>query len=143
MRDEAETVVVRIKYSVPAAALIALAAGATLAVLWATPMALPLAILAGTAIVCAALEAVHRVALARGAHGVRVLQVDGDGEVEIEAADGRLREGRLRPGSLVAPWLVIVRWRPANARLDRTVFLIPGMAPAEALRRLRVLLRWG
>jgi hypothetical protein len=42
----------------------------------------------------------------------------------------------------VAPWLTIVRWRPDGARRDGTVLLLPDMAEAEALRRLRVLLRW-
>lgn len=142
MKDEAETVMIRLQYSVPAAAFIALAALATLAVLAITPMAIAPAILIGTATVCAALEAVHRAALLRGARGVRVLRVALDRRIVVETADGVVRRGELRPGSFVAPWLVIVRWRPPNARFDRTVAIVPGMAAPEALRRLRVLLRW-
>jgi hypothetical protein len=53
----------------------------------------------------------------------------------------RRLSGVLRAGSFVSPWLVIVRWRPAGARFDRTVTVLPGMLGAEDFRRLRVYLR--
>ena len=71
----------------------------------------------------------------------RTMALDEEGRVEVWDGEGR-RAGRLRPGSFVAPWLVIVRWRPDGSRLDRTVVLWPGRAPREALRRIRVILRW-
>ena len=61
-----------------------------------------------------------------------------DGEAYIGG-----RAGRLQDGSFVAPWLAIVRWRPAGAWLDRTLLIAPGMLPADDFRRLRVLLRFG
>jgi hypothetical protein len=61
----------------------------------------------------------------------------------IEVRDGvdRVREGTLRDGSFVAPWLTIVRWRPRGAAFDRTLVVLPDMLPAPAFRELRVLLR--
>jgi len=73
---------------------------------------------------------------------VRRLRVE-SGRVEVEDGEGRVRTGELRPGSFVAPWLTIVRWRPEGARFDRALPLVPGMAEARALRRLRVVLRLG
>lgn len=133
---------VRLRPSRLAALLVALGALATLGVLAATPGASPVRILAGTWIVCAAVEAIHSRALLRGRRAVRAVEVR-SGLVEVEDGRGRRRAGRLRPGSFVAPWLTIVRWRPDGARFDRTVPILPGMAPGEALRRMRVVLRWG
>ena len=65
-----------------------------------------------------------------------------DGNVRVEWRDGRAIEGSVRPGSFVAPWLTIVRWRPEGAWCDRTVPLLPGMVDAEAFRRLRIVLRF-
>jgi hypothetical protein len=68
--------------------------------------------------------------------------VQRDGAIEVECASGKRLEGRVQPGSFVAPWLVVVRWRRPGAWRDSTVLVLPDMAPAEDLRRLRVLLRW-
>ena len=141
-----------IKYSHPAvflalrpsrlaAAGVGLACAATLAVIAATPGPPGLRILAATWVACAALESIHSRALLRGARAVRRLRV-GAGDVEVEDGCGGAHAGKLVPGSFVAPWLTIVRWRPAGARFDRTVAILPGMAQAADLRRLRVLLRW-
>jgi hypothetical protein len=73
---------------------------------------------------------------------VRFLAVRREGEVRVGFRNGRVLEGRVRPGSFVAPWLTLVRWRPHGARFDRTVVLFPGIAEAQALRKLRVILRW-
>jgi hypothetical protein len=69
--------------------------------------------------------------------------VAGDGGVRVTLRSGEPCEGRLEPGSFVAPWLTLVRWRPAGARFDRTVLVAPAMAQPEAFRRLRVRLRHG
>jgi len=49
--------------------------------------------------------------------------------------------GTLRPGSFVAPWLAIVRWRPANGRYDRTLLVSPDRLPPAGFRHLRVIVR--
>ena len=100
-----------------------------------------LRVLAATWIACAALEAIHSRALLRGSRAVRRFTLAGS-TVEVVDGEGRVRSGALRPGSFVAPWLTIVRWRPEGARFDRALPLVPGMADGESLRRLRVVLRW-
>jgi len=125
----------------PAACAIAGAAAATLALLAFTPGPAGVRILAATWVACAALEAIHSRALLRGPRAVRSLRLAGR-EIEAEDGNGRLRGGELRPGSFVAPWLTVVRWRPRGAWFDRSIALLPGMVDADAFRRLRVILRW-
>lgn len=135
-------VALRIHASHAAGAWIACAALGSVVLVAATPGPTAARILAAAWIACAALEAVHSRALLRGPRGARHLRID-SGTVQIEDGTGRMRTGTLRPGSFVAPWLTIVRWRPEGARFDRSLPLVPGMAEAEALRRLRVVLRLG
>ena len=141
MKD-VETVRIELQYSRVGLAVLAAMAFATAALLVAVPLAgaMRVALLAGTAVL--ALEALDRVVLVRGLRAVRMLSVQRDGAIEVESPSGVLRSGRLRPGSFVAPWLVVVRWRPRDARWDGTVLLLPDMVAAEDFRRLRVLLRW-
>jgi hypothetical protein len=121
--------------------LVMLGAGATLSLIAVTPGSDAARILAATWIACIAIEAVHSRALLRGRRAVRVLRIRG---ASIEAQDGlgQWRNGSVRAGSFVAPWLTIVRWRPEGAWFDRALPILPGMAPPEDLRRLRVVLRW-
>ena len=123
------------------AAVVAMAA-ATIALIVFTPGPAALRILAATWIACAALHALHAVALQRGRHGVRAVLACRDGAIDVQDAAGAWRTGILRAGSFVAPWLTIVRWRPHTARFDATIVLLPDMLPAEDFRRMRVLLRW-
>ncbi|MGZ5082565.1 MAG: protein YgfX [Usitatibacter sp.] len=124
------------------AAIIAIAALATLALIAATPGEAALRILAATWVACAALEAIHSRAFLRGPRAARALRLRGGGAIEVLDASGRWREGSLQRGSFVAPWLTIVRWRAAGERFSRTLPIIPGMAGDEEFRRLRVMLRW-
>lgn len=124
------------------AGALAVMAFATAAVLAITPLPAGLRWALLSLLAAASLEALERVARLRGPRAVRRFQVQRDGRIEVETPSGARLEGRVRPGSFVAPWLVIVRWRRSGARLDSTVLVLPDMAPAEALRRLRVLLRW-
>jgi toxin CptA len=122
--------------------IVALAALATLAVVAATPGAPALRILAGTWIACAALEALHSRALLRGRRAARGVCLARGGEVAVRDPLGRWRTGTVRDGSFVAPWLTVIRWRPAGARFDRTIPILPDMLSREDFRRVRVLLRW-
>jgi toxin CptA len=125
-----------------AVAAIAAMASATLALILLTPGAAAARILAATWVACAALHALHAVALHRGRRGVRVLHIDRDGGIELRDGTGAWRAGELRDGSFVAPWLAIVRWRAPGARFDASVVILPDMLPAEDFRRMRVRLRW-
>ena len=88
------------------------------------------------------LEAYRRVGLAKGPRAVREIVLRREAAIEVEYADGGKGEGRLQPGSFVAPWLTVVRWRPAKAWRDRTVLVLPDMLDRERFRGLRVALRW-
>ena len=78
-----------------------------------------------------------------GPGAVRRLDVDLSGRIDVAFASGSPRSGRIAPGSFVAPWLVVLYWKPDGARLTRSIVLLPDMAGEQDLRRLRVLLRWG
>ena len=123
-------------------AIVSAAALATMVLMAALPGAPALRILAATWVACAALEAIHSSALHRGRRGVRAVSVRREGEIAVQGAAGTWRSGTVRSGSFVAPWLTIIRWRPADARFDRTLAILPDMLEAEAFRRMRVLLRW-
>jgi hypothetical protein len=138
-----ETVRIEVQYSRAALAFTAVAAAATVAVASLLPLSWPLRVALGSLACALGLEAARRTAFQLGPHGVRRFTVQRDGTIEVEAASGSRRAGVLRPGSFVAPWLTVVRWRPAGARRDHTVAVLPDMVAAEEFRRLRVLLRWG
>lgn len=78
-----------------------------------------------------------------GPGAVRRLDVDLSGRIAVACASGSPRSGRIAPGSFVAPWLVVLYWKPDGARFARSIVLLPDMAGEQDLRRLRVLLRWG
>jgi len=137
-----EAVDVPVEPSWPVAAAMAVACAATVAVMAFTPTGQFTRAGLAAGVVLAFADAIRVVALRRGARGVRGFRVDLTRAIRVRDATGREREGVLRDGSFVAPWLTLVRWRPAGARFDRTFLLVPGMLDEEAFRRLRVLLRW-
>jgi toxin CptA len=141
MKD-VETVRIELQYSRAGIAIVCLSAGATVALAWALPVALALRIALAAWVAALGLGALERAVLLCGRRAARRLRVQRDGAIEVESASGIRTAGVLRAGSFVAPWLVIVRWRPHGGRWDRTVLLLPDMVAAEEFRRLRVLLRW-
>ncbi len=80
--------------------------------------------------------------LQQGPQAARRLRLDSTGAVEVEDGDGRWRSGATRPGCVVTPWVSVLRWRPEGARRDRVLLLVADMMEREALRRIRVILRW-
>jgi hypothetical protein len=137
-----ETVRVELQYSRAGTVVLSVMAAATLVVVLATPWATGLKAALAFAVAALFAEALQRILLLEGPHAIRGFRVQRDGRIEVESPSGALRTGWLAAGSFVAPWLVIVRWRPEGARRDATVLVLPDMAPAEERRRLRVLLRW-
>lgn len=131
MRDQySEAVEVFLARSRIAAAFAAGGALATVALVAAMPLPVRVRILLATAVACLAIHALG------AAWRPRRARLDCDGAAEIDGVAGRLRDG-----AFVSPWLTVIRWRPAGARIDRTVLVLPDMLPAAAFRHLRVLLR--
>ena len=135
-----------------AAAFLLVAGLATLGLVAAMPGAAFWRLAVSAAVIAASLEAWHRIAAHRGPRGVRYFLLDRSGALGVLDGRGRWLQGQVSPGSFVAPWLVIIRWRPdiarnrwrpEGARLDRTILLLPDMLSREDFRKLRVLLRWG
>jgi hypothetical protein len=80
---------------------------------------------------------VHALLALRRLRAGSSLTLESSGTVGVDG-----REGRMRDGAFVAPWLTILRWRPDGAWLDRTLLIAPDRLGAEDARRIRVLLRW-
>jgi hypothetical protein len=137
-----EAVRIELQYSRAGVAILAGMALASFAIVLLTPMRHTLRAASSFALAMLALEALQRVVLLRSPGAVRRFRVQRGGRIEVECVSGARVAGIVRPGSFVAPWLTIVRWRRPGARVDSTVLVLPDMAPAEPLRRLRVLLRW-
>lgn len=125
-----------IQYSGRVGALPCLAAVATGGLAFAMPMEVPLRVALLLWIVLVTCGALRRLA------AVRRIRVDEEGAIAVERADGQLLEGCVRRGSCVLPWLVVIRWRPRGAWIDRTLLVLPPMTAPAPFRALRVLLRW-
>lgn len=136
MKGVVEAVYCEIQYSGVGAGLLIAAAAATLGIAAATPLDAPLHLALGAWVVAMACHAW------RSLHAIRGVRLDGTRAIEVTGADGACRRGTLREGSFVAPWLTIVRWRPAESWRDRTVVILPGMTGTDEFRRLRVLMIW-
>jgi hypothetical protein len=132
-----ETVRCEIKYSRAGRALVVALSCTTMGLAAALPVAL------GWRLAAIAWVAIHMVLAWRALGAVARLRLGRDGALRMQMRHGTVLEGNVRPGSFVAPWLTVVRWRPAGRRWDRTVVLLPGMASALEMRNIRVILRWG
>lgn len=73
--------------------------------------------------------------------GLRTLRLSADGQLAIGIGDA-WSSSFLLPDSLVWPWLVIVRHRPASGKRTATMIFLPGSLAPDDFRRLRVWLRW-
>jgi len=130
-----DSVACELKYSGAAMAFLLAAFAGTVAVVLATPWppGLRAAILAyafaQAARACRALLA------------PRALRLHRTREIHVQSANGTWRTGTVRDGCFVLPALTVIRWRPAGARLDQALPLLPGMASREELRKIRVILR--
>jgi hypothetical protein len=137
MGGKVEAVGCEIKYSRAGRALVAALSCTTMGLAAALPVPL------GWRLAAMAWVALHAVRAWRSLGIPAWLRIARDGSIRVENRDGTALQGNIRPGSFAAPWLTIVRWRPAGRRLDRTLLLLPGMATPAELRNIRVILRWG
>ena len=124
------------KYSGVARAFLACAVVATLAIVAATPFPAEAHALALAWVAFLALHARRALGHATG------LRLDCSRAIAVRGPRGAWRVGLVRDACFVAPWLTIVRWRPEGAWLDRTLVILPDMAPPEAMRKIRVILKW-
>ncbi|HUP30709.1 MAG TPA: hypothetical protein VM122_11085 [Usitatibacter sp.] len=130
-----ETVACELKYSgVGVAALLA-----TVTATFVIGLLTPLPALARASVMLFAAASALRAC--RTLLAPRSLRLDHARRIEIRDDRG-WRAGHLRDGSFVMPWLTIIRWRPDGARFDRTLLLLPDMAEAGEMRKIRVILRW-
>jgi hypothetical protein len=130
-----EAVECELKYSGAGVAFLLVAVAATAGLLLATPMS---ALLRASLLTYAAATSARA---CRWLLAPRALRIDHERRIEV-ACGSRWHGGTVRDGSFVMPWLTIVRWRATGARFDRTLLLLPGMASAEQMRKIRVILRW-
>jgi hypothetical protein len=132
---EMEAVECELKYSGVGVAFLLLAVAATVGLVLATPMA---TLLKASLIAYAAATAARA---CRALLAPRALRIDHERRIEV-GSGSRWLAGTVCDGSFVMPWLTIVRWRESGARFDRTLLLLPGMATADEMRKIRVILRW-
>jgi len=66
-----------------------------------------------------------------------------DRRLAVTRRDGRVRTGEVLGSSCVGARLTTIVWRPDGARFARALIVVPDAMPAEAFRRLRVVLRYG
>jgi len=130
-----ESVTCEIKYSGVALGALLAAAAATEALLLALPL------VAGLRAGCMAYVFLQAARACDGLLATTALRLDVGRRVEARVR-GKWCPGVVRDGSFVLPWLTALRWRPDGAWFDRTVLLLPSMASAESLRKIRVLLRF-
>ena len=69
------------------------------------------------------------------------LQLKPNGQIQVSVAGADWQTAEVLPGCFVSPGLSVVRLRTAAGGVHRLT-LLPDSAPPEALRRLRVSLRW-
>jgi len=130
-----ESVTCEIKYSGAAIGALLAAAAATEGLLVALPLA------GGVKAASMAYVFLQAARACDALLSVSGLRLDVERRVEVRIR-GRWRPGVVREGSFVLPWLTALRWRSERGRYDRTVLLLPAMASAESLRKIRVLLRF-
>jgi len=131
-----EAVACELKYSGAAFAFLLLAAASTMGMVLVTPFDPPLraAILAYVA--------VQSVRACRALLAPTALRLRHSREVQVRSAAGPWQAGVVSEGCFVLPALTVLRWRPQGCRVDRTLLLLPGMAPVDDLRKIRVILRF-
>jgi hypothetical protein len=70
------------------------------------------------------------------------MRISKHGKCVLELGGDRVLTGRLQPGWLASPLLVVARVRCKGERMARKVVLLPDSSDSETLRRLRIFLRF-
>ena len=122
--------------------LLAMAHLLSLLVLWILPL-MP-AIQTGAGLLVAANFIFHlrRDALLAARNSIFQLRFEQECSCTYQTRNGTWQEARLLGSSMVTPWLTVLSFSPENSWLARHIVIFPDSADAEALRKMRVLLRW-
>jgi len=126
-----------------AAAFVFVSHIATASLLAFAPVDAMLRAAAVVAIGAHALRALRTWALQSAARAVVGVELSSDRRAVLIERCGRRCEGEVRAESYVGERITTLVMRPDGTRVSRAVAILPDMVPAEDLRRLRVLLRYG
>jgi toxin CptA len=124
------------------AALLIIAHSTTLAALILLP--LPLWTIASLAMLILFSMAYHvwRDAWLAAPSSAVALKLEDEHAVLTTRAGGQV-EGTLLADSFVTPWLTVLNVLPQDARIARSIVILPDTLDAESFRQLRVWLKWG
>ena len=134
-----QLVSVTLKPSRILALTLTLMAGTALACAWVSLSGIALLLVAAGI----ALAVVFHVpqALQRGGRAVRAVELSAEGTARWQDGPGQWHEAEIRPGSYVSGWLVVLNLGSRSGR-GLSVVVLPDSAATEELRQLRVWLRW-
>lgn len=83
-----------------------------------------------------------RIALLRSPQSIVAIEIGDGDKVAFQTRSGRWHAGRLLGTSFVSPGLTILNLSPDDARLTRSVVIVPDNVQSEDFRQLRIWLRW-
>jgi hypothetical protein len=121
-------------------ALLAVAYGATAALLMTLPLPVGIRVFGAAVVGACCAFAMRPLAGRRVPTLVRVAL---DGRIAVTACEGRTREGTLLADSCVGARVTTIVWRPDDARCARSLVVLSDTFAADDFRRLRVALRYG
>lgn len=87
--------------------------------------------------------AIAHQALRRMPWSIDALEIGADGSLRVHLPRRGWREAQVLDSSYVTPWLVVMHLQVDGVRLMQPVTIIGDMADPDALRRLRVWMKWG
>ncbi|MCU7904691.1 MAG: hypothetical protein KZQ76_02345 [Candidatus Thiodiazotropha sp. (ex Epidulcina cf. delphinae)] len=92
-----------------------------------------------------ALYAFWRLRCGKGVNSRRVIEarIVSSGRSRLTLGDGRRLVAKIRPDSLVTPWLILLRFDSGQGPRRLTMVLFGDALPNEQVRRLRILLKFG
>ncbi len=79
----------------------------------------------------------------RAPQSIHAIEVNAQGELHCHMPAHDWQSAQVLGSSTVTSWLTVLNLRVEGWRLVRHVVLLPDTADADALRQLRVWLRWG
>lgn len=135
--------VIELQPSLRLTLVLAVAHAVVITLLALLPLMPALQITVGMLLLFNALHVVRRHALRRDSASIVALDFTDRERLRVRSRDGHWQQGRILDTSLVSAALVILNIRLDARRLPVHVVIAGDSADREALRRLRVWLRWG